>query len=208
MEEHGRHILVIGNIGAGKTTAVRALANELSGEAFDERFEGNPYLRDFYADAARWAGLSQLWFLGEAAAQHQKISRSSAICVQEQGIYGVALVMTEHMARTGAIPADDAALIRAHFEVLDRTLPAPSIVARLLAPTDTLLSRIAERGRDFERGISGDYLDSIELEIERLTASWDRSPVLEVDTVEVDLRIDRERAQVAGDIRAALSQER
>ena len=200
------HIVVIGNIGAGKTTAVRALGAALGAQVHEERFDRNPYLERFYAEPLRWAGLNQLWFLGEVAEQHRAIAASGAPSVQEQSVYTIFEVMTGYLVDTGSIGDDDLALVKRHHEVLAGALPPPGCVVRLQARTDTLLERIAERGRAFERGIGRRELDAIEARLARFSAGWRLSPLIEVDTAEIDPRDPVHSERLAHTVRAALDQ--
>jgi deoxyadenosine/deoxycytidine kinase len=198
------HIVVIGNIGAGKTTAVRALGAALSAEIYEERFSDNPYLERFYADPLSWAGLNQLWFLGEVASQHAQIAARGGPAVQEQSIYTVFEVMTGYLADTGAITADDLDLVRRHHDVLAGAIPPPACVVRLMAPAEVLLERIAERGRPFERSISERDLAAIAARLDGFAAGWRRSPLIEVDTAATDPRDPAHAERLAHTIRATL----
>jgi deoxyadenosine/deoxycytidine kinase len=198
------HVVVVGNIGAGKTTAVQALGAALGAAAHEERFEGNPYLEGAFSDPRRWAGLSQLWFLGEVAAQHQEIAAAEALAVQEQSVYSVFEVMTGHLLDAGLIAPDDYALSERLYGVLAERLPAPGCVVYLQAPVDVLLGRIAARGRGFERSVDLAYLEGIERRLDSFVSGWSRSALVEVDVTETDLRSAQHTERVAHTIRAAL----
>ena len=200
----GEHVIVVGNIGAGKSTAARALGNALGADVHVERFERNPYLERFYEDPLPWAGLNQLWFLAETAEQHRAIAAAGSMAVQEQSVYTVFEVMTSYLADTGAIGPEDLALVRRHHDVLAATLPSPGCVVRLRAPVEALLHRIAQRGRYFERGIGVRDLEAIEARLETFAAGWRRSPLIEVDTLAVDPREDGHAARLARTVRATL----
>jgi deoxyguanosine kinase len=198
------HVVVIGNIAAGKTTAVRAIGAALGADVHEERFGDNPYLERFYADPLSWAGLNQLWFLGEVASQHAQIAARGGPAVQEQSIYTVFEVMTGYLDDTGAITDDDLALVRRHHDVLVGALPPPACVVRLTAPSDVLLARIAERGRPFERSISARELDAIAARLDGFAAGWRRSPLIDVETVATDPRDPDHAERLAHTIRATL----
>jgi deoxyadenosine/deoxycytidine kinase len=198
------HVVVVGNIGAGKTTAVRALGAALGAAVYDERFEGNPYLEGAFADSLRWAGLSQLWFLGEVAAQHHAIAAADALAVQEQSVYSVFEVMTGHLLDAGLISGEDYALSSRHYDVLAARLPAPACVVCLQAPVDVLLGRIQSRGRAFERSIDEAFLLGIERRLDEFVSRWERSPLIDVDAVEVDLRDVSHAERLAHTVRATL----
>ena len=58
-----KHIVVAGNIGAGKTTLTGLLAKNFGWTAHYEDVENNPYLNDFYEDMPRWSFNLQIFFL-------------------------------------------------------------------------------------------------------------------------------------------------
>ena len=57
------HIAVAGNIGSGKTTLTKLLAQHYDWEAQYEDIDQNPYLNDFYEDMQRWAFNLQVYYL-------------------------------------------------------------------------------------------------------------------------------------------------
>jgi len=57
------HIAIVGNIGAGKTTLTKMLAQHLNFEPQFETVDDNPYLEDFYSDMKRWSFNLQIFFL-------------------------------------------------------------------------------------------------------------------------------------------------
>lgn len=77
-----KHIAVVGNIGSGKTLVV-GLCGELFPKLVEgvvvipvnERFRHNPFLEAFYADPARWAFQSQIFFFLEKRLESQAIAR-------------------------------------------------------------------------------------------------------------------------------------
>jgi deoxyguanosine kinase len=58
-----RYIAIEGVIGVGKTTLARLLQPLFQAELLLEVFEENPFLSDFYADRARYAFQTQIFFL-------------------------------------------------------------------------------------------------------------------------------------------------
>ena len=49
------HIVIAGNIGAGKTTLTKLLAKHYKWLPNFEDVDDNPYLNDFYEDMQRWS---------------------------------------------------------------------------------------------------------------------------------------------------------
>ena len=59
-------VAVAGNIGAGKSSLTKVLAESFALEPIFEAVDENPYLEDFYADMPRYAFHSQMFFLAKA----------------------------------------------------------------------------------------------------------------------------------------------
>jgi deoxyadenosine/deoxycytidine kinase len=76
----------------------------------------------------------------------------------------------------------------------------------LQADVDTLMSRIAQRDRPFERNMDRDYIEGLREAYERFFADYTEAPVLAIETDSLNLLRDAEaRARVLGTIRAALA---
>lgn len=61
------YVVIAGNIGAGKSTLVRMMCDQLGWDPYYEPVAENPYLADFYRDMKRWAFNSQVFFLTHRA---------------------------------------------------------------------------------------------------------------------------------------------
>jgi len=72
------------------------------------------------------------------------------------------------------------------YQMVVRTLPAPSLLVFLYAPVDILAERIKQRGRSIETGISTDYLRRLELYYHEWLQSFDLCPVLTIKTNDLD----------------------
>ena len=65
-------------------------------------------------------------------------------------------------------------------------IPRPDLVIYLQAPAEVLLQRIRMRGRGFEREISRDYIEAINEAYNRYFFNYDETPLLIINTSEVD----------------------
>ena len=82
-----KHIVIAGNIGAGKTTLTSALSKHFGWEPQYEDVENNPYLNDFYEDMPRWSFNLQIFFLNSRFKQILDIQRGKAVVIQDRSIY-------------------------------------------------------------------------------------------------------------------------
>lgn len=180
------HILVAGNIGAGKSTLVQTLAEQFGWTPLFEPAAVNPYLADFYADMRRWSFHSQIFFLTHRLRIHQEAVRHPGIVIQDRSIYEDAEIFVETLYHQGHMSARDYKTYRALYETLQELIPPPDLVVYLRASVPTLLARIARRGRAYERNISPLYLEELNLRYEAWIQRFHLCPVMIIPADEVD----------------------
>jgi deoxyadenosine/deoxycytidine kinase len=161
-------IVIAGNIGAGKTHLTQMLAEHLGWRAHYEPVDNNPYLTDFYRDMARWAFPLQVFFLTKRMQAHQAIMRSPDSAIQDRSIYEDVHIFARNLFAQGHLEDRDYQTYRELYESFNVHLRPPQLVIYLRKSVPVLQSRIRERGRDFEREISDDYL----LELNRYYEDW------------------------------------
>ena len=184
-----RYVAVAGNIGAGKSSLVKWLCHTFELEPFFEPHAENPYLADFYGDMKRWAFPSQLYFLVQRFRIHRDMERATSQrrgVVQDRTIYEDAEVFAAHLHRTGLIEARDWATYHDLYTTLRRDLAPPDLMIYLRCPLRTLRKRIKLRGRGYEASIPLPYLRSLDALYEQWFESYVLSPVLVLDTSELD----------------------
>jgi deoxyadenosine/deoxycytidine kinase len=150
---------VAGNIGVGKTHLTRWLGEKLRWEVFYEPVVENPYLNDFYGDMSRWSFHLQVYFLSKRFEMHRKMMQGMLSCVQDRTIYEDAEIFARTLRETGSMDERDFENYMALFESMTSYLHAPNTIIYLRASVDTLLERIAHRGRDYEKDIDRSYLE-------------------------------------------------
>ena len=90
-------IAVAGNIGTGKTTLTRMLAERFQWEAHFESVSDNPYLSDFYNDMKRWSFPLQIYFMTHRVKCHQRIVHGTASAIQDRTIYEDANIFARNL---------------------------------------------------------------------------------------------------------------
>ena len=81
------HIVIAGNIGAGKTTLTHLLARHYGWTPRKEQVTDNPYLSDYYKDMKRWSLNLEVFFLKERFKDLLKINHEKEAVVQDRSIY-------------------------------------------------------------------------------------------------------------------------
>ena len=185
-----RVIAVAGNMGAGKSSLVAWLEHEFGMIPFFEPNAENPYLADFYADMPRFAMRSQLFFLVRRFEIHRAVVERAACdprpIVQDRTLYEDAEIFAAHHHRVGNIDDRDWAMYQDLYRALRGEIRPPDLMIYLRCPMKTLVRRIKERGRDYERAVPRSYLKALDALYEEWHARYDLSPTLVIETDRLD----------------------
>jgi deoxyguanosine kinase len=189
------YVAIEGVIGVGKTTLVRLLAPELAATPVLEVFQENPFLSDFYADRARYAFQTQIFFLlSRYRQQYQSIPEALGRGPVLSDYTFAKDSLFAHLNLTG----DELAVYEKLHGALAEKIPTPDLVVYLRADLDVLMARIAARDRPYERGMDRGYIQSLRLAYEGFFAAYSQSPVLAIETNHLDFVQD---AQALASIR-------
>jgi deoxyadenosine/deoxycytidine kinase len=181
-----KFVAVAGNIGVGKSTLVSLLCQRLEWQPFYEPVAENPYLADFYRDMRTWAFHSQIFFLTNRLRSHRQLIEHPNSAIQDRSVYEDAEVFAHNLYRQGLISERDYSTYRELYQVLTEFLPPPDLVVYLRASVPTLLERISQRGRAYERQITAVYLDQLNQLYEDWIARFNLCPVLTVPADDLD----------------------
>lgn len=200
----GPFVLVSGNTGSGKSTAVEALAAGVGLRAYPEALARNAFFASLLSSPREFAFHGQLAFTVLAFETHAAITQDPSPAVQERGVHEVHGVFnTEHHAG-GDISDSEFALLDTIVASADRLLAAPNLLVHLDAPVEELARRIRSRGRTEERAIDTGYLERMDARYRAFVEAWSVSPVLRFDSVRHDLRGECGRAVLVRAVRDAL----
>jgi deoxyadenosine/deoxycytidine kinase len=180
-----KFVAVAGNIGVGKSTLVSMLCDQLGWQPFFDPVSENPYLADFYRDMRQWSFHSQIFFLTRRLRSHRQLIEHPASAIQDRSVYEDAEVFAESLLQ-GLMDERDYISYRELYRVLTEFLPPPDLVLYLRATVSTLQQRISNRGRDYERTITTEYLGQINVLYEDWIANFSLCPVLTVPADELD----------------------
>ncbi|HEY3247152.1 MAG TPA: deoxynucleoside kinase [bacterium] len=189
----GLHVAVEGPIGVGKTTLTRLLADALGAEPVLEVVEENPFLLRFYQDIRGYAFQTQIFFFLSRHRQQDAIKarRASGISVVSDYIF-----LKDRLFARMNLDERELDLYDRLFAIVAPTTVVPDVVVYLRADLETLLRRIAQRDRPFERAIERDYLARLCEVYEEFVPAYDEVAVLTVDTDKVDIFSKADLAQI------------
>ena len=155
------HIAVAGNIGSGKTTLTRLLAQHYGWEPKYEDVDINPYLSDFYNDMQRWSFNVQIYFLNKRLKGIVEIQKSDLNVIQDRTIFEDANIFAPNLHSMGLLSTRDFENYKSLFELMNSLVRPPDLLIYLKASIPTLVNQIQKRGREYESGIRLDYLQGL-----------------------------------------------
>ncbi len=179
-------IAVAGNIGAGKSSLTRLLADRFTWKPYYESVDDNPYLADFYGDMLRWSFHLQMYFLANRFKSHKQIVESGTSVIQDRSIYEDAEIFARNLYEMGRMTERDYTTYVSLFHVMMTYLKPPDLMIYLRASVDTLVQQIGKRGRDFEKGIERAYLERLNSHYEDWIRRYTIGPLLIVPTDDLD----------------------
>ena len=178
----GKYIVVEGNIGAGKTSLVKKLSNELNGEIILEDFAENTFLPQFYQDPAAFGFPLELSFL---AARYRQLTQFKG--VMNRGLF-IADYHFEKSLLFARMNLDGAELqlYESFFKIMAELLPVPDLVVFLNAEVDSVKQNIVSRGREFEKEITNQYLQKLRINYLNEIEKFSKRDFLRIDTKGID----------------------
>jgi deoxyadenosine/deoxycytidine kinase len=181
-----KFITVAGNIGAGKSSLVKKLSQQLEWQPFFEPVANNPYLADFYKDMPAWGFHSQIYFLTHRLRVYHDLVEYPSSVILDRSLYEDAEIFAKNLYLSGIMSKRDFETYFALYQSLLKFLPTPDLVIYLRASVDTLQQRIHQRNREYERSIYPAYLEQLNQSYENWIASFSLCPVLTVPADNLD----------------------
>lgn len=157
--KHTSFIAVEGPIGAGKTTLATMLSAELDFPVMKEIVEENPFLDKFYQNMDDYSFQLEMFFLCNRFKQLEDIA---ARYIDQ----GMPVISDYHIYKNlifgeRTLNGTKRDKYREIYHVLTDDLAKPNIIIYIRASLETILGRIARRGRPFEDDISPAYLQQL-----------------------------------------------
>ena len=161
------HIGIAGNIGSGKTTLTRMLAEHYGWTPKYESVTYNPYLEDYYRDIPRWSYNLETYFLAQRFKDLLEISKSDDVVIQDRTILEGVHIFVENNREMGNLSERDYDTYMQIFSLMMSMVSLPDLLIYLRSSVSHLVSQIQKRGRDYEQSMSLDYIGGLNEKYEK-----------------------------------------
>ena len=179
-----RYLVIEGNIGAGKTSLSKLIAERKKGKLFLEQYAENPFLPKFYENPERYSFPLELSFLADR--YNQLKNNLSSFDLFNELIVSDYFFMKSLIFSAHTLQEDEYRLYRQLFDIIYSTLPKPDLYVYLHKNTDLLLKNIAKRGREYEKNITAEYLKGIETGYFNFFKQQNQMKIVVIDTNNID----------------------
>ena len=183
------HIGIAGNIGSGKTTLTRMLAEHYGWTPKYESVTYNPYLEDYYRDIPRWSYNLETYFLAQRFKDLLEISKSDDVVIQDRTILEGVHIFVENNREMGNLSERDYDTYMQIFSLMMSMVSLPDLLIYLRSSVSHLVSQIQKRGRDYEQSMSLDYLGGLNEKYEKWIEGYKgRVLIIDADMLDFEKR--------------------
>ena len=178
-----RHIAIEGVIGAGKTTLCSMLGETLGAKVVLEKFEENPFLKDFYKDPERYAFQTQIFFLLTRYKQQRDLFQADLFH---------RFLVTDYIFEKDKIFAylnlqdEELKLYETLVGSIERSIPTPDLVVYLQSSVSRLMQNIKHRARAYESAMAEEYIRDLNEAYNYFFFRYKATPLLIVNAAEMD----------------------
>lgn len=162
------HIGIAGNIGAGKTTLTRMLSEHYGWTAKYESVTYNPYLEDYYSDIKRWSYNLETYFLAQRFRDLVEIAKSDEVIIQDRTLMEGVNIFVTNNKEMGNLSERDFDTYMQLYNLMMSMVSQPDLLIYLRSSIEGIVRKIQKRGRDYEQGLSVEYLSNLN----RLYEDW------------------------------------
>lgn len=186
-------IVLAGTIGAGKSSLAKALGEHLGTEVFYEAVDNNPVLDLYYEDPKKYAFLLQIYFLNKRF-ESIKMAYRQDNNVLDRSIFEDELFLTLNY-KNGNVTKTELDIYKDLLANMLEELEGmpkkrPDLLVYIDVSFETMLSRIAQRGRSFEQVESQpgleEYYNQVHGEYPEWYENYDVSPKIKIDGDSID----------------------
>lgn len=181
-------ITVEGPIGVGKTSLSREISDAFGYRLLKEIVDENPFLGKFYENIAEWSFQTEMFFLCNRYKQLTDIKNyiveTSSPVVADYHIFKN-LIFAKR-----TLQPEEYKKYESIYSILTADMPRPNMIIYLHASLDTLMERIAIRGREFEKMITRDYIKQLAEDYHEFIQHFEKQhpeiPIIQLNGDQID----------------------
>ncbi|PEJ31572.1 deoxynucleoside kinase [Bacillus wiedmannii] len=149
-------ITVEGPIGVGKTSLAKAISTHMQLHLLKEIVDENPFLGKFYEDIDEWSFQTEMFFLCNRYKQLEDINIK--YLNQRKPVVADYHIFKNLIFASRTLKNSQYDKYMQIYRILTQDMPVPNVIVYLAASLETLQTRIAMRGREFEKNMDPNYL--------------------------------------------------
>ncbi|WP_144616417.1 deoxynucleoside kinase [Bacillus cereus] len=149
-------ITVEGPIGVGKTSLAKAISTHMQLHLLKEIVDENPFLGKFYEDIDEWSFQTEMFFLCNRYKQLEDINIK--YLNQRKSVVADYHIFKNLIFASRTLKDSQYDKYMQIYRILTQDMPVPNVIVYLTASLETLQTRIAMRGREFEKNMDPNYL--------------------------------------------------
>jgi len=181
-------ITVEGPIGVGKTSLSKAIASTFDYHLLKEIVDENPFLGKFYENIDEWSFQTEMFFLCNRYKQLSDINNH--ILANQSSVVADYHIFKNLIFAKRTLKPSEYEKYEAIYGILTADMPVPNMVIYLHASIETLMSRIAKRGREFEKMITREYMEQLSADYHEFIGHFEKMhpeiPVIRLNGDELD----------------------
>ena len=147
----------------------------------------NPYLEDYYKDIPRWSFALETYFLKQRFKDVLEIAKSDKTIIQDRTIFEGVYIFVANNKALGNLSDRDYETFMELFELMMSLVKVPDLLIYLKSSIPHLVSQIQKRGREYEQGISIEYLSALNQRYDRWVEEY-KGPVLIIEADDLDFK--------------------
>ena len=172
--------VIEGNIGSGKTSLCKKIANEFKSNIILEEFEENPFLSDFLADQKVNPLGVELQFLIDRFHQLQSSHNSHKPIIADYFIEKSLVFSSNNLSEI------EKKLFDRYYNVLFDKVIQPNLLVYLSVKPERLIDNIEKRGRKIEEQLTKEYLEDIHRSYMNYFKLRNDRPILVLEVSDLD----------------------